>query len=70
MLLESVKPVLRQFGVVSDLNQFFVCLLVLLGSVNPILGLFRVVQDLNPVFVRIWGGLQPKSGLCMHFGAP
>ena len=50
MLLDSVKPVSGQFGVVQDLNQVFVFFLVLLDCGKPVLGQFRVVYNLNQVF--------------------
>jgi len=38
LLLDSIKPVLGQFGDVLDLNQVFVGFLVLLHSIKLVLG--------------------------------
>ena len=50
VLLDCVKPVFGQFGVVKNLNQVFVFFLVLLDYGQPVLGQFRVVYNLNQVF--------------------
>ena len=42
LLLDSIKPVLGQFGDVLDVNQLFVGFLVLLDSVKLVLGQFIV----------------------------
>ena len=42
VLVDRVKLVLGQFGVVFDQNRVFLCLLVQLDSVKQVLGQFAV----------------------------